>query len=347
MQYRKLGRTGLSVSAICLGTMTWGEQNTEAEGHAQIDLALSKGVNFIDAAEMYPVPPKPETYGSTEAILGTWLAKNKSKRADVIVATKIASRGNGTAHIRNGSGLDAKNIRAAVDASLKRLQTDYIDLYQTHVPDRPANRFGRLDYAYDPAADQGAPIEETVATMAALVKEGKIRHFGVSNETPWGVMKHLALSDAGKGPRIVSIQNAFNLLNRSFDVGLTEMTVKEDVGLLAYSPLGMGVLAGKYLNGARPPEGRLTRYSRFQRYSTPRAEPAAAEYVRIAREAGIDPAHMALAFVTGRPFVTSNIIGATTLAQLETNIASIGVTLSPDVLAAIDRVHAMNPNPCP
>lgn len=184
MEYRKLGRTDLSVSAICLGTMTWGEQNTEAEGHAQIDLALDMGVNFIDAAEMYPVPPKPETYGRTEEIFGTWLAKNRAKRAQVIVATKIASRGNGAAHIRGGSGLDAKNVRAAIESSLKRLQTDYVDLYQTHVPDRPANRFGQLDYAHKPGGDDGASIEETLDALGALVREGKVHHLGVSNETP-------------------------------------------------------------------------------------------------------------------------------------------------------------------
>jgi len=346
MQYRKLGRTGLSVSAICLGTMTWGEQNSEAEGHAQIEYALSKGVNFIDAAEMYPVPPKPETCGRTEQILGAWLRKNRAKRADVIIATKVTGASNNLAHVRGGARLDAKSIRTAVEGSLKRLQTDYIDVYQTHSPDRVANFFGQGDYEHGPDANRGAPIEETVGAMAALVKEGKIRHFGVSNETPWGTMKHLELAAAGKGPRIVSIQNAYSLLNRYFDIGLSEIAMHEGVGLLAYSPIGMGVLAGKYLNGARPPKARLTLFDRFKRYSTPRAEPAAAEYVRIAREAGLDPAQMALAFVTGRPFVTAAIIGATTQEQLASNIASIDVAIPADVRAAIDRVHAASPNPC-
>lgn len=346
MQYRKLGRTGLSVSAICLGTMTWGEQNTEAEGHAQIDFALSKGVNFIDAAEMYPVPPKPETFGRTEEILGTWLAKNKSKRKDVIVATKVTGGSNNLVHVRGGARLDERSIRLAVEGSLKRLQTDYIDLYQSHSPDRPANFFGTMDYVHRPDASPGTPLDETLGTMAALVKEGKIRHFGVSNETPWGVMKHLQLAAAGKGPRIASIQNAYSLLNRGFDIGHSEISLREEVGLLAYSPLGMGVLAGKYLNGARPAGSRLTLYDRFKRYSTPRAEPAAAEYVRIAREAGLDPAQMALAFVTGRPFVAATIIGATKQAQLAADIGSIDVKLPADVLAAIDRVHAGSPNPC-
>ncbi len=346
MQYRKLGRSGLSVSAICLGTMTWGEQNSEAEGHAQIDYALSKGVNFFDAAEMYPVPPKPETCGRTEEILGTWLAKNRARRKDVIVATKVTGGSNNLAHVRGGARLDAKSIRIAVEGSLKRLQTDYIDVYQTHSPDRAANFFGTLEYAHGPDANRGAPLEETAETMAALVREGKIRHFGVSNETPWGTMKHLELADAGKAPRIVSIQNAYSLLNRSFEIGHSEIAMRENVGLLAYSPLGMGVLAGKYLNGARPAGSRLMLYDRFKRYSTPRAEPAAIEYVRIAREAGLDPAQMALAFVTGRPFLTATIIGATKPEQLAADIASVDVKLSPDVLAAIDRVHAANPNPC-
>ncbi len=344
MQYRKLGRSGLSVSAICLGTMTWGEQNTEAEGHAQIDAARAKGVNFLDAAEMYPVPPKPETYGRTEEILGTWLAKNRSKRADVIVATKVAGGSNKLSHVRGKAQLTRAQIRIAVEGSLKRLQTDYIDLYQTHSPDRPTNMFGKLDYV--PTDETGTPFEETLDALGELVKEGKIRHFGVSNETPWGLMRQLTLAEAGKGPRPQAIQNAYNLLNRGFDVGLSEVAVREEVGLLAYSPIAMGVLAGKYLNGARPPKARLTLYDRFQRYSTPGAEPAAAEYVRIARAAGLDPAQMAIAFVLSRSYVASAIIGATGLEQLASNIAAAELTLPSDVRAAIDAVHTRMPNPC-
>lgn len=348
MKHAELGNTGRRVSRICLGTMTWGEQNTEEEGHAQIDLALDKGVDFIDAAEIYPVPPKPETYGRTEEILGTWLAKNKAKRDKLTIATKVASRTHGLAHVRGGTApLDEKNIRIAIEASLRRLKTDYVDLYQTHSPDRPSNRFGQLDYVHQPMADQGAPIEETVAAMEKLRKEGKIRHFGVSNETPWGVMRHLEAAKAGRGPRIVSIQNAYSLLNRSFDIGLAEMAIKEKVGLLAYSSLGMGVLVGKYFDGAKPAGARLTRYERFKRYSTPRAEPAAKEYVRLAREAGLDPAQMALAFVAARPFVTSVIVGATNLAQLATDIDAVNLDLPADLLAKLDAVHAANPNPCP
>ncbi|MBI1245819.1 MAG: NADP(H)-dependent aldo-keto reductase [Alphaproteobacteria bacterium] len=345
MQYRKLGRSGLSVSAICLGTMTWGEQNTEAEAHAQLDAAVGRGVNFVDAAEMYPVPPKGETFGHTEAILGTWLAKNRAKRKDMVIATKVTGRSNRLPHVRNDAVLDRANIRAAVEGSLKRLQVDCIDLYQTHSPDRPTNMFGKLDY---PISDNvGTPFEETVGALAELVKEGKIRHFGVSNETPWGLMRQLALADAGKGPRPQTIQNAYSLLNRSFDVGLSEMALREEVGLLAYSSLGMGMLTGKYLGGARPPKARLTLYTRFQRYATPLAEPASAEYVRIAREAGLDPAQMALAFVLARPYVSAVIIGATGLDQLATNIGAVDVKLPADVLAALDDVHARIPNPCP
>jgi aryl-alcohol dehydrogenase-like predicted oxidoreductase len=347
MEFRELGRTGVSVSALCLGTMTWGEQNTEAEAHAQLDYATANGINFIDAAEMYPVPPKAETAGLTETYFGTWLEKNKARRGDLIVATKVTGRGNNLPHIRGGAGLDAKNIRIAIEGSLKRLRTDYIDLYQTHSPDRPVNNFGKLDYVYSAGADQGASFEETLGTMADLVREGKIRHFGVSNETPWGVMRQLDIANKGGGPRVASIQNPYNLLNRSFEIGLAETALREGTGLLAYSPVAMGVLAGKYLNGARPAGGRLTLFERFKRYSTPRAEPAAAAYVKIARDAGLDPAQMAIAFVTGRPFVTSNIFGARTLAQLASNIASAALRLPADVLAAIDAVHAGNPNPCP
>ncbi|MCZ8312214.1 MAG: NADP(H)-dependent aldo-keto reductase [Magnetospirillum sp.] len=347
MEYRKLGMTDLSVSALCLGTMTWGEQNSEADAHAQLDMAVAAGVNFFDAAEMYPVPPRAETFGRTEECLGSWLAKNKAQRGKYVVATKVTGRGNLLPHVRGGAGLDRANILIAVDASLKRLQTDYIDLYQTHSPDRPANRFGQLDYVHQPNASEGAPFEETLGTLADLVKAGKIRHFGVSNETPWGLMRQLGLAAAGAGPRPQAIQNPYSLLNRSFDVGLAEVALRERVGLLAYSPLAMGVLAGTYLGGARPPGARLTLFDRFKRYSTPRAEPAAAAYVRIARDAGLDPAQMALAFVTGRPFVTSNIFGARTLKQLASNLASAELRLSADVLAALDRVHAENPNPCP
>jgi len=346
MERRRLGTTDLYVSAVCLGTMTWGEQNTEAEAHAQLDRALDLGINFIDAAEMYPVPPRPETYGRTEEYIGTWLKRRPGIRDKVILATKVTGANNNVSHVRDGNGrLDRKNIAAALDGSLRRLQTDYIDLYQTHSPDRYVNAFGRLDYRHDPARD-GTPIAETLEILGEFVKAGKIRYIGVSNETPWGVMTHLNLAQKGL-PRIQSIQNPYNLLNRSYEIGLAEISLREQCGLLAYSPLAMGILSGKYLNGARPAGCRLTLFERFKRYSTPGAEPATAAYVKLARTHGLDPAQMALAFVTTRPFVTSTIIGCTSLEQLEQNVAGCQLKLAPEIIADIDAIHARNPNPCP
>ena len=347
MQYRPLGTTGLDVSLICLGTMTWGQQNSEAEAHGQLDRAMELGINFIDVAEMYPAPPTPDTCGRTEAYTGTWLKKRPEMRQKIVLATKVTGMNNAMPHVRDGKGrLDRANIVAALDGSLKRLQTDYVDLYQVHSPDRLINGFGRLDYVHTPEKD-GVPIEETLGVLGDMVKEGKVRHIGVSNETPWGMTKYLGLAASGKGPRIQSVQNGYSLLNRAYEVGLAEISIRERCGLLAYSPLGMGVLAGKYLNGARPAGARLSLYERFKRYSTPRAEPAASAYVQLAREAGLDPAQMALAFVNTRLFLTSTIIGCTSITQLEKNVASVNTSLSADVLAAIDRVHSGNPNPCP
>jgi len=348
MQYRRLGDTDLDVSVIGLGTMTWGVQNSEADAHAQLDRAVDRwGVNFIDTAEGYPVPPTAENSGRTETCIGTWLAKRPGLRAKLVIATKVIGMNNAQPHIRDGKGrLDRAAITAAIDGSLRRLRTDHVDLYQTPSPDRGTNVFGRLDYAHEPARD-GVPIEETLGVLHDLVKSGKVRHVGVSNETPWGLARHLALAAARDLPRVQAIQNSYSLLNRTFEVGLAEIAIRERCGLLAYSPLGMGVLSGKYLDGARPEGARLTLFERFKRYSKPRAEPAARAYVRIAREAGLDPAQMALAFCNSRPFLTSTLIGATSLKQLDANAGSIDVTLPPDVLAAIEAVHAGNPNPCP
>ena len=348
MQYRRLGDTDLDVSVIGLGTMTWGVQNSEADAHAQLDRAVDRwGVNFIDTAEGYPVPPTAENSGRTETCIGSWLAKRPGLRAKLVIATKVIGMNNAQPHIRDGKGrLDRAAITAAIDGSLRRLRTDHVDLYQTHSPDRATNVFGRLDYAHDPASD-GVPIEETLGALHDLVKSGKIRHVGVSNETPWGLARHLALAAADGLPRVQAIQNSYSLLNRTFEVGLAEIAIRERCGLLAYSPLGMGVLTGKYLDGARPAGARLTLFERFKRYSKPRAEPAARAYVRIARAAGLDPAQMALAFCNSRPFLTSTLIGATSLEQLDANAGSIDLTLPPDVLTAIEAVHAGNPNPCP
>lgn len=347
MQYRPLGRTGLDVSLICLGTMTYGQQNTEAEGHAQMDLALDRGINFFDTAEMYSVPPKPETYGRTEEIIGTWFAARKN-RDKVILATKAVGPGERFRHVRDGSPkFDARNLTQAVDDSLKRLQTDYIDLYQLHWPERSVNSFGKLGYVHK-EDEVTTPIADQLAALAALVKAGKIRHIGLSNETPWGMMTFARLADEQGLPRVASIQNPYNLLNRSFEVGCAEVAIREDIGLLAYSPLAAGWLTGKYQGGLRPEGARMTLFAEnFSRYTNDAAQAANAEYVRIARDNGLDPAQMALAYVNSRRFTTANIIGATKIEQLEANIASLDVALSEDVLTAIEGVHSRISNPGP
>lgn len=346
MDYRPLGRTDLNVSLICLGTMTWGEQNSEADAHQQLDYALDQGINFIDAAEMYPVPPKAETAGRTESYIGSWLAK-RGQRDDIVLATKIAGPGNGLSHIRDGRTRFTEDaIRAALEGSLKRLQTDYIDLYQLHWPDRRTNFFGQL--GYKPAEEKHPPhMEETLTALGKLVEEGKIRYVGLSNETPWGVMRFLAAAEQAGLPRVVSIQNPYNLLNRTYEIGLAEISHREQVGLLAYSPLAFGMLSGKYLDGARPAGARITLFERFTRYLNDEGQQATAAYVALAREHGLSPVQMALAYVNSRSFVTSNIIGATTITQLEENIASLNVQLSDEVLAGIEAIHTRQPNPCP
>lgn len=346
MDYRQLGRTHVKVSAIALGTMTWGEQNTQDEAFAQIEYAKNAGINFIDTAEMYPVPPKAETYASTERYIGNWF-KTRGDRADWVLASKIAGPGNGIDYIRDGQlKHNRTHIVQALDASLKRLQTDWIDLYQLHWPERSTNFFGQLGYKHNPD-EHFTAFEETLEVLDEQVKAGKIRHVGLSNETPWGTMKFLQLAQSHGWPRAVSIQNPYNLLNRSFEVGLAEIAIREQCGLLAYSPLAFGMLSGKYDGGARPPKGRLSLYSRFSRYSNPQSVAASARYVALAREHGLDPAQMALAYVTQQPFVTSNIIGATTMEQLISNIDSINVKLSDEVLTGIEAIHKDQPNPAP
>jgi aryl-alcohol dehydrogenase-like predicted oxidoreductase len=349
MKYRELGRTGLKVSVIALGTMTWGEQNTEAQAHEQLDAALDAGVNFIDTAEMYPVPPKPQTQGLTEQYIGTWLKKS-GRRQDIVLATKAAGPSHQAArpsHVRGGRlNFNRVNLFEAVNDSLKRLQTDHIDLYQLHWPDRRTNIFGQRDYEHF-MDEVTVPIEETLEALQDLVKAGKVRHIGVSNETPWGLGKFVHHSETRDLPRVASIQNAYSLLNRSFESGLSEMSLREGVGLLAYSPLGFGVLSGKYLNGQRPAEARLTLFDRFTRYKSDNTERATHDYVELFRQHGIDPAQGALAFVHGRDFVTSTIIGATTLDQLHSDIASIDLALPAGVLAGIEAIHQRYPNPAP
>ena len=345
MDYRQLGRTDLKVSTIGLGTMTWGEQNTQDEAFAQIEYAKNAGINFIDTAEMYPVPPKADTYATTERYIGNWF-KARGDRADWILASKIAGPGNGIDYIRDGQlKHNRTHIVQALDASLKRLQTDWIDLYQLHWPERPTNFFGQLDYKHQDV--EFTPLEETLEVLDEQVKAGKIRHIGLSNETPWGTMKFLQLAESRSWPRAVSIQNPYNLLNRSFEVGLAEVAIREQCGLLAYSPLAFGMLSGKYEGGARPAGARISLFSRFVRYTNPQAEAACSRYVALAREHGLDPAQMALAFVTAQPFVTSNIIGATSLEQLDSNLASAELKLSEEVLAGIEAIHKGQPNPAP
>ncbi|WP_243054828.1 NADP(H)-dependent aldo-keto reductase [Pseudomonas sp. BP01] len=345
MQKRTLGRTDLKLSAITLGTMTWGEQNTEAEAFEQIRLAKDAGVNTLDTAEMYPVPPNGTTYGSTETIIGNYFRRH-GDRSDWVLASKVAGPGR-LEHIRDGNPrLDRKNIVAALDASLDRLQTDYLDLYQLHWPDRKTNCFGQLGYKHEPD-DQATAIEDTLEVLDDLVKAGKIRHIGLSNETPWGTSRFLQLAETRGWPRAVSIQNPYSLLNRSFEVGLAEIALREQIGLLAYSPLAFGVLSGKYLGGARPAGARLSLFERFQRYNNTQVEKAASAYVELALQHGLDPAQLALAFVTAQPFVTSNIIGATTLEQLRSNLASVELRLDDEVLAGIEAIHQQQPNPAP
>jgi aryl-alcohol dehydrogenase-like predicted oxidoreductase len=344
METRTLGRTDLKVSAICLGTMTWGEQNSEADGHAQMDYAVEQGINFFDVAEMYPVPPKAETYGRTEEIVGTWFAKTR-KRKDIVLATKVTGPGQ-MDYMRGGPKLDRNSVLAACDSSLTRLKTDYIDLYQVHWPSRATNYFGQL--GFKPSDDSRAPpIEETLGALGELVKAGKVRHIGISNETPWGVSEYLRLSREQALPRPVSIQNPYSLLNRSFEVGLSEFAHREDVGLLAYSPLAFGMLAGKYLNGQRPENARLTLFARFSRYNGDHAMAATQAYADLAQQHGLALNQMALAFVTSRHFTTSNIIGATTMEQLQSNIASHQLKLSKAVLDGIEAIHKRYTIPCP
>jgi aryl-alcohol dehydrogenase-like predicted oxidoreductase len=346
MKYRKLGRTGLDVSAICLGTMTWGSQNSEAEGHEQMDYAVGQGVNFFDTAELYPTTPNSaDTWGDTEAIIGTWFEKRK-KRDDIVLASKVA--GSGRPYIDDGADFSAGKIRRACERSLKRLRTDYIDLYQLHWPDRQTYHFRRT-WSWKPQDHDVAGTLDTFAesmeTLAALVKEGKVRHVGLSNETAWGTMRYLKLCEDNGWPRIASIQNEYSLLHRIFDTDLAEVALHEDIGLLAFSPLAAGILSGKYRSGAIPPGSRMTLQDNLNGRYQERSKPALEAYLQVADRHGLDPAQMALAFALSRPFMTAVIIGATTMQQLKTNIASVDLELSDDVLADILEVYKRYPVP--
>jgi len=346
MNHVELGWTGLKVSRICLGTMTFGQQNIEAEAFAQLDLALDAGVTFIDAAEMYPIPPDAATAGRIEEIVGRWLASRRT-RHDVILATKVTGPGAVFRHIRGGELRHGrKQIGAAIDGSLRRLGTDYIDLYQIHLPDRKTNMFGQRGFGHDPD-DVFTPVAETLDALDEQVRAGKVRAIGVSNETPWGLMTYLAEAERQGLPRVASIQNPYSLLNRLFEVGLAEIAIREDCGLLAYSPLAFGTLSGKYLNGQRPTGARLTLFPHYGRYVVPNAVAATADYVGLARRHGLDPAQMALAYVLSRPFLTSAIIGAATIDQLVSNLEAATLQLDADVVAGIEAIHAANPDPAP
>ena len=350
MEKRQLGTTDMMVSKICLGTMNMGTMNSEAEGHAQLDMALDYGVNFLDTAEMYPVPATAEKYGVTEEIIGNWIKKT-GKRHAYIIASKIASKSERMPQFRpeigdGGNLLNRAHIERAVDDSLRRLGVECIDLYQLHWPERFTNYFGQLRYRHK-ENDSFTAFTETLSALGDMIKAGKIRHIGLSNETPWGLGECLRLHREEGLPRVMSVQNPYSLLNRSYDVGMAEISIRENVGLLPYSPLAMGVLSGKYLGGKEPEGARLTIYKYFSRYNSGNAEIQTQRFVDLANELGISPTTLALSFVNDRPFVTSNIIGATNTKQLDECLKSADVTLDKDTLKRIDEIEDMSPIPCP
>jgi aryl-alcohol dehydrogenase-like predicted oxidoreductase len=346
MKYRKLGTTNIDVSIICLGSMNWGEQNTEKNAHEQLDYAISQDVNFIDTAEIYPIPPHAQSQGRTESYIGNWLKKT-GKRKDLIIASKVAGRSDND-YIRNGETpcFDKKNIRIAIEGSLKRLQTDYIDLYQLHWPDRNTNYFGKRGYINNPN-EKTVSIEETLEALLELIKEGKIRYIGVSNETAWGIMQYFRLHREKHLPRIQSIQNPYSLIMREYETALAEISIKEKLSFLVYSPLSFGVLTGKYLGGVRPKGSRFDyeKVRNVARYNPEHIQNTVKLYVNLAKKHGLDPAQMALAFVNSREFVTSTIIGATSLEQLKADIGSVNVKLSDEILKEIQKIHVQHPNP--
>ncbi|PWK20303.1 aldo/keto reductase [Xanthomarina spongicola] len=345
MKYTTLPNTDIKVSKLCLGTMTWGNQNTQEEGFAQMDLATDKGINFFDCAELYPVPATAETYAKTEKIIGNWFEKT-GKRDKIVLATKIAGPGDYTAHIRT-NGFSNVALHDAVNNSLKRLKTDYIDLYQLHWPERQTNTFGIRDYKHHSEDRWQDNFNEILHSLKEIIKEGKIRHIGISNEKAWGTMRYLEESKKNNLPRVRTIQNAYSLLNRVFEGDMAEISMRESIGLLAYSPMAFGVLSGKYIKGIAANNSRLKLFPRFARYSSEQSTQATKLYLKLAEEHNLSLAQMALAFVTQQPFVTSNIIGATTLEQLNENIESIHIALSQDIIDSINEVHTVIPNPSP
>ena len=345
MKFKKLGTTDLDVSLICLGTMTWGTQNTEKDAFDQMDYSLAEGVNFFDTAELYSVPPNSDSYGKTEVMIGNWFEKRKNRKK-IILASKVA--GPGCNWIRGGkNNFDEKTIGEAIDGSLKRLKTDYIDLYQLHWPERSTNYFGTREYTVD--SDEGTwnSFESVLEALGKFIKSGKIRYIGMSNETPYGLSKYIELSKSKKLPRMMSVQNPYNLVNRTYEIGMSEISIREKCGLLVYYPLATGALSGKYRNGQMPKNSRQALFKGWERHLNPLAMKAYEEYYKLAKESNMTMAQLAQAFVNTRPFVTSNIIGATTMEQLKENIDSVNIELSDEILNKIDVIHNNNPNPSP
>ena len=345
MKYTTIPQTDIRVSKICLGTMTYGQQNTEADAHEQLSYARDQGVNFIDTAEMYSIPGRKETQGSTERYIGSWL--KDQKREDLVVATKITGPMPYFNYLRDNLGFSREVIHSALDQSLKRLQTDYVDVYQLHWPERNVNFFGQRNYVHKENEAWTDNFHEVIETLDGLVKEGRIRHYGVSNETSWGVMRQLQESDKHGLARCKTIQNPYSLLNRTFEINLAEVSMREKVGLLAYSPLAFGVLSGKYLGGRMPEKSRIKLFPNYSRYSNPQALHLTEKYKEMADRQGLSLTHLSLAYVNQRPFDTSNIIGATTIEQLRENISSIDIELSEEMLSEIDEIQNLQPNPAP
>jgi len=345
MKYTTIPQTDIKVSKICLGTMTYGQQNTEVEAHEQLNYAIDQGINFIDTAEMYSIPGKKETQGSTERYIGSWL--KDQKREELVVATKITGPMPYFNYIRPDLGFSKEVLHNALNKSLQRLQTDYVDVYQLHWPERNVNFFGQRNYKHNPDEKWEDNFKEVVQALDGLVKEGKIRHYGVSNESSWGVMRHVSESKINDLTTCKTIQNPYSLLNRTFEINLAEVSLREQVGLLAYSPLAFGVLSGKYLDGQMPKKSRLKLFPAYSRYSNPQALQLTALYAELAKQNNLSLTQLSLAFVNQRPFVTANIIGATTMEQLKENISSINVTMSDEILSEIDRIQELQPNPAP
>ena len=345
MKFKKLGTTDLDVSLICLGTMTWGTQNTEKDAFEQMDYSLESGINFFDTAELYSVPPNSESYGKTETIIGNWFEKRKN-REKIILATKVA--GPGCNWIRGGgNNFDEKSIGEAINGSLKRLKTDYIDLYQLHWPERSTNFFGKRDYALDSEEGEWNSFESVLRALEKFIKSGKIRYIGMSNETPYGLSKYIELAKNKNLPRMMSVQNPYNLVNRTYEIGMSEISIREKCGLLVYYPLATGALSGKYRKGQMPKNSRQALFKGWERHLNPLAMKAYEEYYKLAKEYDMTMAQLAQAFVNTRPFVTSNIIGATTMDQLKENIDSVNIELSHEIIEKINMIHNNNPNPSP